>query len=177
MNTEKKQPISQRIFNLIRDVPNLNEEQVHEFMSKDMKYKTASGKSLIYRMVRCKYLRKDKNGILHAHIDEYKAMPPFVKKKKKVAKVSGLAAAAKAKQDHMNRESQAVQYREAAMNAVGLASVLTKRPAEQMTPEQYKVRLDKFHKEAADRFVEACTKQKRGFLGELGRRISSYFRA
>jgi hypothetical protein len=149
--TEKKQPISQRIFTLIRDVPNLNEEQVHEFMSKEMKYKTGSGKSLLYRMIRCKYIRKDKNGILHAHIDEYKAMPPFVKKKKKVVKVeSGLAAAAKAKQDHMNREVQAVHYRQAAMNEVGLAGVLVPRPV--------------------------AKPAKKDFLRELGRRIGSYFR-
>jgi hypothetical protein len=151
MNTEKKQPISQRIFTLIRDVPGLNEEQVHEFMSKDMKYKTGSGKSLLYRMIRCKYIRKDKNGILHAHIDEYKPMPPFVKKKKKVVKVeSGLAAAAKAKQDHMHREMQAVQYRQAAIAAVGLAGVLVPRPV--------------------------AKPAKKDFLRELNRRISSYFR-
>ena len=148
--TEKKQPISQRIFTLIRDVPDLTEEQVHEFMSKDVKYKTSSGKSLIYRMPRCKYIRKDKNGFLHAHIAEYKPMPPFVKKKKKVVKVeSGLAAAAKAKQDHMNREVQAVQYRQAAMNAVGLAGVLVPRPVAEQPA-------------------------KKDFLRELGRRIGSY---
>jgi hypothetical protein len=96
-------------------------------------------------MIRCKYIRKDKNGILHAHIDEYKAMPPFVKKKKKVAKVSGLAAAAKIKQD------QAVQYRQAAINAVGLAGVLVPRPV--------------------------AKPAKKDFLRELGQRISSYFRA
>ena len=88
MNLEKKPSISQRMFTLIRDVPNLNEEQVHEFMSKDIKYKTASGKSLLYRMIVAKYVRKDKNGILHAHIDEYKPLPPFkAKRKKKVVKV------------------------------------------------------------------------------------------
>jgi hypothetical protein len=146
INTEKKPSISKRMFTLIRDVPGLNEEQVHEFMSKDMKYKTGSGKSLLYRMIRCKYIRKDKNGILHAHIDEYKAMPPFVKKKKKAVKVeSGLAAAAKIKQD------QAVKFREAALNAATMAGAFVKRPV-----------------------IEQPAKK--DFLRELGQRISSYFR-
>ena len=154
MNTEKKPSISQRIFHLVRDIPGLNEEQVHEFMSKDMKYKTGSGKSLLYRMIRAKYIRKDKNGILHAHIDEYKPLPPFkAKRKKKVVKVeSGLAAAAKKKQeDYIN---QAVQYREAALNAY--------------TPPQSPLYKD----------IQPEPKPvKGGFLGGLGRRLSAYFRA
>ena len=170
--TEKKQSIGQRIFNLVRDVQNLNEEQVHEFMSKDMKYKTGSGKAIIYRMICAKYIRRDKNGILHAHIDEYKPLPPYKVKRKKVAKakVSGLAAAAKAKQDqdsmlanavmaaaiktkqdHMNRERQALNYRQAAINAVGLADVLVPRPVAEQPA-------------------------KKEFLRELGRRIGSYVR-
>jgi hypothetical protein len=48
-----------------------------------MKYKTGSGKASIYRMVCAKYLRKDKNGIFHAHIDAYKPLPPFKAKRKK----------------------------------------------------------------------------------------------
>lgn len=92
---EKKQSISERIFNLVRDIPNLTEENIHEFMCKDLKYKTGSGKSLIYRMICAKYLRKDKNGIFHAHIDAYKPLPPFKAKRKKKGATSVRVKAAK----------------------------------------------------------------------------------
>lgn len=85
MTTEKLPSFSQRIFNLVRDIPNLTEENIHEFMCKDLKYKTSSGKALIYRLICAKYIRKDKNGIFHAHIDEYKPLPPFKAKRKKKA--------------------------------------------------------------------------------------------
>lgn len=83
MNLEKKTSIAERIFNMVRDIPGLTEENIHEVLSVDVKYKTASAKSMIYRMIRAKYIRKDKNGRLHAHIEAYKPLPPYKAKKKK----------------------------------------------------------------------------------------------
>jgi hypothetical protein len=105
--------IAERIFNVVRDTPGLTEENIHEVMSVDVKYKTVSGKSLIYRMLRAKFLRKDKNGKFFAHIDAYKPLPAYKPKKKKpVTRDAVLAEAAK-----LNQTAQA-QYREsAAMNA------------------------------------------------------------
>lgn len=85
MNLEKKISIAECIFNMVRDIPGLTEENIHEVLSADVKYKTASAKSMLYRMVRAKYIRKDKNGRLHAHIEAYKPLPPYKAKKKKPA--------------------------------------------------------------------------------------------
>lgn len=146
---EKKQSIGQRIFNLVRDIPNLTEENVHEFMSKDMKYKTGSGKAIIYRMICAKYIRRDKNGILHAHLDEYKPMPPYKpKRKKKVAKPIKAV-------EVQPQQDQADKFREAALNAVTVAGALVETVAKQPPPKPVK----------------------KDFLVELGRRIGSYFRA
>jgi hypothetical protein len=110
MTTEKKTPIAERIFNVVQGTPGLSEENIHDILSVDTKYKTASAKSLIYRMLRAKYLRKDKNGKFFAHIDAYKPLPPYKAKKKKVID-TGVKAA------KLNQTAQA-QYREsAAMNA------------------------------------------------------------
>jgi hypothetical protein len=49
-------------------------------------YKTQSGNSLIYRFVKAKYFRRDKDGKLTALVSEYRPLPPFKKKKKKVVK-------------------------------------------------------------------------------------------
>lgn len=114
MNLEKKVSIAERIFNMVRDIPGLTEENIHEVLSVDVKYKTASAKSMLYRMIRAKYIRKDKNGRLHAHIEAYKPLPPYKAKKKKkpVNREAVLAEAAK-----LNQTAHA-QYREsAAMNA------------------------------------------------------------
>jgi ribosomal protein S16 len=86
MNTENKVTISQRIFTLVRDVPGLTTEDIHEKLSVDTKYKTSSGKQIIYRLVRSKYIRKNKDGKLFAKIGEYRPLPPVVKKKKRVVK-------------------------------------------------------------------------------------------
>lgn len=88
MNTEKKVTISQRIFYLVRDMPGLTEENIHEALSVDVKYKTLSGKQTIYRLIRVKYIRKNKDGKLFAKIGEYKPLPPVVKKKKRVVEVA-----------------------------------------------------------------------------------------
>jgi hypothetical protein len=112
MTTEKKTPIAERIFNVVQGTPGLSEENIHDILSVDIKYKTASAKSLIYRMLRAKYLRKDKNGKFFAHIDAYKPLPPYKAKKKKVIDTGVKAANI---QDCID---QARQYREsAAMNA------------------------------------------------------------
>jgi hypothetical protein len=80
-----KVTIAERIFNVVRDTPGLTEENIHEVMSVDITYKTSTGKSLVYRMLRAKYIRKDRNGRFHAHIDAYKPLPPYKPKKKKPA--------------------------------------------------------------------------------------------
>jgi hypothetical protein len=86
MNTENKVTISQRIFTLVRGVPGLTTEDIHEKLSVDTKYKTSSGKQTIYRLVRAKYIRKNKDGKLFTKIGEYRPLPPVVKKKKRVVK-------------------------------------------------------------------------------------------
>lgn len=105
-----KVTIAERIFNVVRDTPGLSEENVHDILSVDVKYKTASAKSLIYRMIRAKYIRKDKNRKLFTHIDAYKPLPPYkAKKKNPVSREAVLTEAAK-----LNQLAQA-QYRESAM--------------------------------------------------------------
>jgi hypothetical protein len=84
MNTEKKATTVSRIFNLVRDVPGISIEQVHEALSIDPKYKTGSGRQIIYRLVCAKYIRKNKDGKLFAKIGKYHPLPPAVKKKKRV---------------------------------------------------------------------------------------------
>jgi len=112
-----KVSFSQRIFELIKSEPHLTDAEVHIRLSLDPKYKIASGKSLLYRMVCVKYVHRDKNGRLTAMISNYVPLPPYQPRPKKKAKAkvaaTGLAAAAKAKQmDYLN---QAVKYRESAM--------------------------------------------------------------
>lgn len=124
-----KVTIAERIFNVVRDTPGLSEENIHEVMSVDFQYKTASGKSLVYRMLRAKFLRKDKNGKFFTHIDAYKPLPPYKAKKKKPAPP---------------------QYRESAMMNAYVP------PVAEIKVEPKPVT--------------------GGFLGGLGRRISSYFR-
>lgn len=126
MNTENKVTISQRIFTLVRDVPGLTTEDIHEKLSVDTKYKTSSGKQIIYRLLRAKYIRKDKQGKLYVRIDEYKRLPPF-KKKKKVTKVSDLAAAAKLKQQQDGLRN-AFNRTDPAMNAYIGAQLYGKFP-------------------------------------------------
>jgi len=106
-----KVTIAERIFNVVRDTPGLTEENIHEIMSVDITYKTSTGKSLVYRMLRARFLRKDRNGRFHTHIEAYKPLPPYkARPKKKV--IDAVAEAAK-----LNQTAQA-QYREsAAMNA------------------------------------------------------------
>ena len=87
MNT-KKVTISQRIFYLVRDMPGLTEENIHNALSVDIKYKTLSGKQTIYRLIRAKYIRKNKDGKLFAKIGEYHPLPPVVKKKKRVVEAT-----------------------------------------------------------------------------------------
>lgn len=82
----KKQTTVQRIFYMVRDVPGISAEQIHEAMSVDTKYKTNSGTAVIYRLINAKYIRKSKDGRLFTKVEEYKPLPPFVKKKKKVDK-------------------------------------------------------------------------------------------
>ena len=78
-----KVTIAERIFTLVQGTPGLSEEDIHEAMSVDIKYKTSSGRSLIYRMLRVKFLRKDRNGRFFTHIDAYKPLPAYKPKKKK----------------------------------------------------------------------------------------------
>jgi hypothetical protein len=106
-----KVTIAERIFNVVRDTPGLTEENIHEVMSVDTTYKTSSGKSLVYRMLRARFLRKDRNGKFFTHIDAYKPLPVYKTKKKKPV-IDAVAEAAK-----LNQTAQA-QYRESAvMNA------------------------------------------------------------
>lgn len=141
-----KVSIAERIFNVVRDTPGLTEENVHEVMSVDVKYKTASGKSIIYRMLRAKYIRKDKNGRLHAHIEAYKPLPPYkAKKKKPVNREAVLAEAAKL--------NQIAQY-QAASDQLGKTIDSVVAALVQVQPKPVTG----------------------GFLGGLGRRIGAYFR-
>jgi hypothetical protein len=84
----KKATTVQRIFYMVRDVPGISAEQIHEAMSVDTKYKTNSGTAVIYRLINAKYIRKSKDGKLFAKIESYQPMPPFVKKKKRVVEVA-----------------------------------------------------------------------------------------
>jgi hypothetical protein len=88
-----KVTIAERIFNVVRDTPGLTEENIHEIMSVDITYKTSTGKSLIYRMLRARFLRKDRNGRFHTHIEAYKPLPPYKArpKKKVIDAVTALA--------------------------------------------------------------------------------------
>jgi len=86
MTIEKKPTLAHQIFTLVKNLPGITQEEVHDVMSLDIKYKTGSGKSILYRLVRAKYIRKDKQGKLYVRIDEYKLLPPFKKKKKRVVK-------------------------------------------------------------------------------------------
>ncbi len=87
-----KVTIAERIFNIVRDTPGLTEENIHEILSADIKYKTVSGKSLIYRMLRAKFLRKDRNGKFFTHIDTYKPLPAYKPKRKKPVLVEAAMA-------------------------------------------------------------------------------------
>jgi len=69
---------------MVRDVPGISVETLHEAMSTDPKYKTGSANSIIYRLTCAKYIRKNKDGKLFARIAEYRPLPPVVTKKKRV---------------------------------------------------------------------------------------------
>jgi len=82
-----KNTVTRTIFNFILDNPGTTSEDVHIAMSaSNPAYKTQSGNSLIYRFVKAKYFRRDKDGKLTALVSEYRPLPPFKKKKKKVVK-------------------------------------------------------------------------------------------
>jgi hypothetical protein len=141
-----KVTIAERIFNVVRDTPGLSEENIHEILSVDVKYKTTSGKALIYRMIRVKFLRKDRNGRFFTHIDAYKPLPAYKPKKKKPP-VDSVAEAAKL--------HQIAQY-QAASDQLGKTINAVVTALAHVQPEPKPVT--------------------GGFLGGLGRRISAYFR-
>jgi hypothetical protein len=87
-----KNTVTQNIFNYVRDNPGVTSEDVHVAMSVlNPAYRSDSGNSLIYRFVRAKYFRRAKGGKLTALTSEYTPLPPFKKKKKKVAPVAHIA--------------------------------------------------------------------------------------
>ena len=145
-----KVTIAERIFNVVRDTPGLSEENIHEILSVDITYKTSSGKSLIYRMLRVKFLRKDKNGKFFTHIDAYKPLPAYKPKKKK-SPVDAVSV-------KLNQASYPAsdKYWAAAAMAQELAMNAYRHLPLQVQPEPKPVT--------------------GGFLGNLGRRISAYFK-
>jgi hypothetical protein len=141
-----KVTIAERIFNVVRDTPGLTEENIHEIMSVDITYKTSTGKSLVYRMLRARFLRKDRNGRFHTHIEAYKPLPPYkARPKKKV--IDAVAEAAKL--------NQIAQY-QAASDQLGKTIEAVVTALAQVQPEPKPVT--------------------GGFLGGLGRRIGAYFK-